>query len=284
MVIFIVLDMPKEERVKMLLLETDDTSWNKRMNNLLKNSQLFRNYSGLQIYEPIVKVIAPGLLNKEVLDWIVLNSGILTPAVIQRLAAAAHFFGCEKKKATLEQLVHLYLVAHACKFDLLGIKVVEHLLTRKDRISSLEEVIKNSPKLLANNSVVDLNEAAMLLIERFHEYKDRLNDKAALPDTKRYAELWHNLIGQLYAERDFTGDFSVIVNTRAYKAHKPMLAFATPFFNLADASTYLVYIYYTTKNDIIPTILLSILLKTNRNCDRFILKIWFSYFLLKQHR
>lgn len=232
--------MPKEERVKMLLLETDDTSWNKRMNNLLKNSQLFRNYSGLQIYEPIVKIIAPGLLNKEVLDWIGLNSGILTPAVIQRLASAAHFFGCEKKKATLEQLVHLYLVAHACKFDLLSIKVVEHLLTRKDRISSLEEVIKNSPKLLPNNSVVDLNEATMLLIERFHEYKDRINDKAALPDTKRYAELWHNLIGQLYSERDFTGDFSVIVNTRAYKAHKPMLAFATPFFNLADASTYLI--------------------------------------------
>lgn len=229
--------MSREDRAKMLLLETEDTTWSKQMGNLLKNPELFRNYSGLQIYEPIVKLIAPGLLNKEVIDWIVSNSDTLTPGVTRRLAEAAHFFGCEKKNATLDQLVHLYLVSHACKFDLLGQKIAVHLAAfRKD--VDIEKVVKKSPKLSQNSSVVDLNAAATLLIERVHECKALLAAKMPVFENKRYSELWKDLIGQLYATRDFTGDFSVIVNGHAYKAHKPILAFAAPFFNVEHASTY----------------------------------------------
>eukprot|EP00029_Vermamoeba_vermiformis_P008581 TRINITY_DN4064_c0_g1_i1.p1 TRINITY_DN4064_c0_g1~~TRINITY_DN4064_c0_g1_i1.p1 ORF type:complete len:376 (+),score=67.25 TRINITY_DN4064_c0_g1_i1:643-1770(+) len=231
--VIIVLELPVEERKKMLLLETEDAVWTKKMSPLLKTPEFFRNYSGLQIYEPIVKLVAPGLLNKEVLEWIVLNSDILTPDVIQRLATTAHFFSFERRGATVNNLVHLYLVSHACKFDLLGRKVVEAFVQKKDGTTP-EDAIKNSPRLISNNSVVDLNEASMLFIERVHEHKQLIASKALVQTPKMCEELWSDVIGQLYSERDTTGDFSVVVNNHSYKAHKVILAFATSFFDLPN--------------------------------------------------
>jgi hypothetical protein len=78
--------MTPEQRAEIVRIGEAANIWGKTVSDYWLTATPFMNeYNGLKLYAPIVKLIAPGLLDEKTLKMIVAASQVLTPNVNSKL-------------------------------------------------------------------------------------------------------------------------------------------------------------------------------------------------------
>jgi len=184
---------------------------------------------GLQYYEPIVRVFAPNLAKPECQQWIALNAQILTPVILTKMMHFVHLCMYERSNMTAHHAVHLYLLARAVNCPKMAETAIHDLVLAKAEVDD----IMSAPKLIGDRSFIDVNEEIELLLKLVEQNKELENIRKSSREPQPKITLeksWLNLFDQLEKARDSTGDLTVLVEDKPYKAHKFVLAYSCDFF------------------------------------------------------
>jgi Ras-related protein Rab-1A len=206
----------------------DSIQWMKKIRPFWDSvSSILAVKNGLSFYEPVVKFTAPGLLQPHVQQWIAINSATLTPEVLTKMTHFVHLNSYERKGTTIQQAVHLALLGRAINSQKLIDAAVGDLMLSKAEDSDIMSI----PKLIGDSSVVDLNQSVTELNDVLRVRRDiESRSKQKTDSSPKFEKQWLDLIGHLYADRDSTGDMTVIVEGKHYKAHKMVLIYNCDFF------------------------------------------------------
>ncbi len=176
-------------------------------------------------YKPLAKLTAPKLEDPHVQQWIEMNAQQLTPEVLTKMYHAVHLGTYDRKGMTVQQAVYLCLLGSAIGCDqLAGIALNDLERLRAETID-----VMSVPKLIEDSSVVN-TELALTAITTQLSVALAADKRGKIPEIPKFEQQWRQLIGRLYDERDSTGDVTVIVEDKAYKAHKLVLIYNCDFF------------------------------------------------------